>query len=85
MPSHTVQSLTERTFLPENTLRLLTEACLQAGLDPRGARLLRHQTNAVYELASEPVALSISRPGARSALPSRPDAARAARTASPPQ
>jgi Ser/Thr protein kinase RdoA (MazF antagonist) len=61
---HTVQPLTERTFLPENTLRLLTEACLRAGLDPGGARLLRHQTNAVYQLASEPVVVKISRPGA---------------------
>jgi thiamine kinase-like enzyme len=42
---------------------LLHRACLIAGLDPEGARLLRLGSNAVYRLAS-PVIVRISRSGA---------------------
>lgn len=49
-------------FTPERTRVLLAAACRQAGLDPVGAELLRHQTNAVYRLATSPVIVKIARP-----------------------
>jgi Ser/Thr protein kinase RdoA (MazF antagonist) len=49
-------------FTPQNTRVLLTSVCRKAGLDPAGAELLRHQTNAVYRLAAAPVIVKIARP-----------------------
>lgn len=52
------------TFTPATSIELLNAACRVAGLDPGGARLLRHHTNAVYRLARHPVVVKITRPGA---------------------
>lgn len=52
------------TFTPDRTLDLLRDACRMAGLDPSGARLLRHHTNAVYRLQRHPIVVKITRPGA---------------------
>lgn len=57
--------LTERTFSPDRTERVAIEACRRAGLDPTGMVLLRHQTNAVYRLATAPVVVKVARPGIR--------------------
>ncbi len=56
-------SLRTATFTPETSLELLEAACRAADLDPSGARLLRHHTNAVYRLAHHPVVVKITRPG----------------------
>ena len=56
-------SLRTATFTPETSLELLHTACRVADLDPSGARLLRHHTNAVYRLAHDPVVVKITRPG----------------------
>lgn len=52
----------ERDFTPQNTRVLLSSVCRKAGLDPAGADLLRHQTNAVYRLITAPVIVKIARP-----------------------
>ncbi|WP_049579236.1 phosphotransferase [Streptomyces sp. SBT349] len=44
-------------------LHLLDRVCGAAGLDPRGAILLRGQTNAVFRLAAHPVVVKIARVG----------------------
>jgi hypothetical protein len=49
-------------FTPQRTHRILDRACHTAGLDPSGARLLRHHTNAVYRLLRAPVVVKIDRP-----------------------
>jgi hypothetical protein len=54
--------LTEQTFSPERTRPLVEEACRLAGLDPAGALILRHHTNAVYQLTSAPVVVKVARP-----------------------
>ncbi|MBF6212187.1 phosphotransferase [Nocardia puris] len=54
--------LTEQTFTPERTRSVLTSACEIAGLDPSGATVLRHHTNAVYLLPGESVVVKIGRP-----------------------
>lgn len=51
------------TFTPEASLELLHAACREVNLDPVGACLLRHHTNAVYRLAHHPVVVKITRPG----------------------
>jgi Ser/Thr protein kinase RdoA (MazF antagonist) len=51
-------------FDTASSARVLDAVCDYAGLDPTGARLLRHHTNAVYRLAQQPVIVKISRPGA---------------------
>lgn len=54
-------------FTRQRTHRILERACRAAGLDPGGAQLLRHHTNAVYRLLHAPVVVKIDRPcGARS-------------------
>jgi Ser/Thr protein kinase RdoA (MazF antagonist) len=55
--------LTESTFSPDRTKLVAIEACLRAGLDPAGMVLLRHQTNAVYQLTTAPVVVKVVRPG----------------------
>lgn len=50
-------------FSRQRTQRILIRACRAAGLDPAGARLLRHHTNAVYRLVRSPVVVKIDRPG----------------------
>jgi hypothetical protein len=57
--------LTELTFTPELTRPVAEAAARLAGLDPDGAELLRHQTNAVYRLVTAPVVIKVARPGAR--------------------
>ncbi|GAA4009991.1 aminoglycoside phosphotransferase family protein [Allokutzneria multivorans] len=64
MLQHTGPDLTETTFTPEATRRVLDALGARTGLDTTGARLLRHQTNAVYQLR-EPVIVKITRPGTR--------------------
>lgn len=54
--------LTESTFSPDRTALVAAEACRQAGLDPTGMVLLRHQTNAVYRLVTAPVVVKVVRP-----------------------
>src|SRR6266536_470784 len=49
-------------FTPAHTLRLLSAACAETGLHPDGARLLRHQTNAVYLLERDQTVVKIARP-----------------------
>lgn len=56
-------NLRTATFTPETSLDLLRAACRAADLDPAGALLLRHHTNAVYRLARQPVIVKITRPG----------------------
>lgn len=58
------QTLTEHTFTPATTRPLLMAACERLGLDPAGATVLRHHSNAVYLLAQAPVVVKISRPEA---------------------
>ncbi|WP_063710809.1 phosphotransferase [Actinokineospora enzanensis] len=55
--------LTEQTFLPQNTQTVAEHACRAYGLDPAGAVLLRHQTNAVFKLVTAPVIVKVTRPG----------------------
>ena len=55
--------LTEFTFSPDRTKLVAIEACRRAGLDPAGMVLLRHQTNAVYQLTTAPVVVKVVRPG----------------------
>jgi hypothetical protein len=62
-----LQPLTELTFTPSTTRPALEAVCEAARLDPAGATVLRHHTNAVYRLASTPVVVKISRPGASNA------------------
>ncbi|WP_431953453.1 phosphotransferase family protein [Actinacidiphila sp. bgisy167] len=50
-------------FHPSELRALLFHACRTAGLDARGAVLLRGQTNAVFRLAVEPVLVKIARYG----------------------
>jgi hypothetical protein len=62
-----LDDLTEQTFTPDRTRAILKHASRLAGLDATGAKLLRHQTNAVYQLADVPVVIKIARPGIRHA------------------
>ncbi|MGH3999788.1 MAG: phosphotransferase family protein [Pseudonocardiaceae bacterium] len=55
-------TLTEHTFIPTTTRPLQIAACEVLGLDPAGATVLRHHSNAVYLLAQTPVVVKISRP-----------------------
>jgi len=59
------QLLTEETFLPTATRQLLNRVCHRAGLDSAEAQLLRHQTNAVYQLPNEQIIVKITRPDVR--------------------
>lgn len=54
--------LTEETFTADRTRTLLERACRLAGLDPTGAVVLRHHTNAVYRLTTAPVVVKVARP-----------------------
>lgn len=56
-------NLRAATFTPEASLDLLHAVCHAVELDPAGAHLLRHHTNAVYQLARHPVVVKITRPG----------------------
>jgi hypothetical protein len=47
-------------FTPESTAVTLRQACEALGINPKGAKLLRLGTNAVYRLAS-PTVVRISR------------------------
>ncbi|WP_280263626.1 aminoglycoside phosphotransferase family protein [Nocardia wallacei] len=49
-------------FTPQRTRWILETACRRGGFDPSEAELLRHHTNAVYRLASEPIVVKIDRP-----------------------
>ncbi|HUZ53030.1 MAG TPA: aminoglycoside phosphotransferase family protein [Streptosporangiaceae bacterium] len=60
--SNDTESVTAEDFTPDRTRELLAEACAAVSLDPAGASLLRHQTNAVYLLATSPVVVKIARP-----------------------
>lgn len=60
-----LDALTEHTFTPDRTRVILEHACRLAGLDATGAILLRHQTNAVYQLTCAPVVVKVIRPGTR--------------------
>ncbi|WP_107657499.1 aminoglycoside phosphotransferase family protein [Nocardia suismassiliense] len=55
--------LSESTFTPENTRRILEIACRIAGFDISAAEVIRHHTNAVYLLNTEPIVVKIGRPG----------------------
>lgn len=57
-----LQPLTEQTFTPLTTRPVLNAVCEALQLDPAGATVLRHHTNAVYRLAHAPVVVKISRP-----------------------
>lgn len=46
---------------PDNARRALTEACEKAGLDARGAELIRLGENAVFRLRSAPVVARVAR------------------------
>ncbi|MEV6527572.1 phosphotransferase [Longispora sp. NPDC051575] len=59
-----VPVLTEATFAAAGTRLVLEQACQLAGIDSTGARLLRHQTNAVWLLAARGLIVKISRPAA---------------------
>ena len=50
-----------RPFVPAVTRSILDHACYLNGLDGAGAALLRHGENAIYQLASDPVIVRISR------------------------
>jgi aminoglycoside phosphotransferase (APT) family kinase protein len=54
--------LTETTFTPDSTEKVLAQVCRQVGLDSHGAVVLRHQTNAVYLLPTSEIVVKISRP-----------------------
>lgn len=56
------ETVTAEDFTPGRSRELLAKACDRADLDPGGATLLRHQTNAVYLLATAPVVVKIARP-----------------------
>lgn len=60
--------LTEETFTPDRTRPVAIEACRRAGLDPVDMVLLRHQTNAVYQLATAPVVIKVMRPNVRNTV-----------------
>jgi aminoglycoside phosphotransferase (APT) family kinase protein len=51
---------TEKEFTSETAERTLQAACAIAGLDGRGARLLRLGTNANYRLAAHPIMVRIA-------------------------
>jgi len=51
---------TESEFTSETAVRTLQAACAIAGLDSRGARLLRLGTNANYKLAAHPIMVRIA-------------------------
>lgn len=57
-----LQPLTEQTFTPSTTRPVLGAVCDAMQLDPTGATVLRHHTNAVYRLAPSPVVVKIARP-----------------------
>ncbi|WP_256334776.1 hypothetical protein [Lentzea albidocapillata] len=59
MAGRELTHLTEFTFRPDRTKLVAIEACLRAGLDPEGMVLLRHQTNAVYQLTTAPVVVKV--------------------------
>lgn len=50
---------TERSLSTEDLTEALTAVCAAAGLDPRGATLLRYLQNAVFRLRSAPVVVRI--------------------------
>jgi aminoglycoside phosphotransferase (APT) family kinase protein len=50
-----------RTFSAESTAQTLVTACAAAGLDADGAELLRTGENAIYRLATVPMAVRIGR------------------------
>jgi hypothetical protein len=52
-------------FSSSAALPILREACQQAGLDSEGADLLRIGENAIFQLASAPVVVRISRSAER--------------------
>jgi aminoglycoside phosphotransferase (APT) family kinase protein len=54
----------DATFTPAASLNLLNAVCSIADLDPTGAHLMRHHTNAVYRLSRHQIIVKISRPGA---------------------
>jgi aminoglycoside phosphotransferase (APT) family kinase protein len=58
-------NLTEDTFTPDRTRLVAEAACREVGLDATGAVLMRHQTNAVFRLVTEPVVVKVVRPGIR--------------------
>jgi len=65
--SRPAEPVSATEFTPQRTHRILERACRAAGLDPAGAQLLRHHTNAVYRLVRTPVVVKIDRPcGGRS-------------------
>jgi aminoglycoside phosphotransferase (APT) family kinase protein len=47
-------------FTPERLTEVLASVCAAAGLDPRGARLLKFTANAVFRLRGDPVVVRIS-------------------------
>src|SRR5216683_1679473 len=49
-------------FTQAHTRELLSVVCRKTGLNPEGAKLLRHQTNAVYRLEAERTVVKIARP-----------------------
>lgn len=57
--------LTEKTFTAGRTRQVAEAACRLAGLETRGMELLRHQSNAVYKLATAPVIVKVARPGVK--------------------
>ncbi|RDI53042.1 phosphotransferase family protein [Nocardia mexicana] len=57
-----VDRATSADFTPQRTRWILETACRRGGFDPAEAELLRHHTNAVYLLASEPIVVKIDRP-----------------------
>lgn len=48
------------THVGGETRRILSSACEEVGLDPRGARLIKYTNNAVWELAADPVIVRIA-------------------------
>jgi hypothetical protein len=48
-------------FAPATVAPVLTESCVQAGLDSQGAELVRLGENAIYRLAGAPIVVRIAR------------------------
>jgi thiamine kinase-like enzyme len=60
--NNNVEALTPESFIPDRTRALLFDICDRVGLDCSDAFLLRHQTNAVYQLKTAPIIVKIARP-----------------------
>jgi hypothetical protein len=58
--STAISTVTEGRFTSEKLAAVLAEVCSRAGLDHRGARLVKFTANAVFRLAKDPVVVRIA-------------------------